>query len=667
MSLSLQIDEKKFGKQVIFQNVRFDFPDSGLIVITGENGSGKTTLLNILSLMDVRFRGSYFVSGKDLKKLSPSEKCRIRREEISYILQKNNLVSYLTVDENCCLGAKKIRGSEKKSIQSLSQGQQEMVAVERELVPGKRLYLLDEVTANLDPDNAGLVAEKLRKLSEKALVIVVSHDPDLASSADILYRMEKGKVILLRKATLPSQEEKTAVQKQSDRTHDFGVLFGKRTMKQSVSYLLSFFLLMLTSVFGWVGIDVLDKDPYPYLEKATENTSYIAVDENRNISFQDFRNRFPEESYLDYNEYIVYSDSVPRDGTIHLSSLTMQNNSHDFSNGKYVVDDTPITIDDSVPYELAFFNDEEERIPSSEEDALCFEIINNYWPIRGMSGFYYSRTQSDVSSHIYLINRNFVLNCDPSFSMPIEDGFFYVNDPDFIASGTVHFDYYPDFFTDDLGYVDLNEVYPSGVKMSSFSCAGITSSALSYILVSDSMMDRYRSFYRSPRRIVLSLKTQNRSALLHYVSDCCLTLDYIDFDHSLDEKEYHTSYNYLAEGKRYLPSLSSYGAMECFSVIFFCLFVFLISAHLLSEQERDDRLLRLKGYSPFFRYFLDFLPWIIVFLLSLGMGFLLAFFTVSFSGWTLQFTFLTLLKWILVYLGLAFLSHLLSYAWKRRV
>ena len=102
--------------------------------------------------MDVRFRGSYFVSGKDLKKLSPSEKCRIRREEISYILKKNNLVPYLTAGEKCCLGAKKIFGSEKKSIQSLSQGQQEMVAVERELVPGKRFYLLDEVTANLDPD-----------------------------------------------------------------------------------------------------------------------------------------------------------------------------------------------------------------------------------------------------------------------------------------------------------------------------------------------------------------------------------------------------------------------------------------------------------------------------------------------------------------------------------
>jgi ABC-type lipoprotein export system ATPase subunit len=94
---------KSFSSVSVLKNISFSCPDKGLVLIEGENGSGKTTLFDILSLLDGSFDGKYTYFGKDVRTMKDAEKARIRKDEISYVFQKRNLVRYLSKEENLSL------------------------------------------------------------------------------------------------------------------------------------------------------------------------------------------------------------------------------------------------------------------------------------------------------------------------------------------------------------------------------------------------------------------------------------------------------------------------------------------------------------------------------------------------------------------------------------
>lgn len=174
------------------------------LAVTGPSGSGKSTLLNVAGLLKGETVGTYTLDGRDVSRLSDGNRSRIRNEKIGFIFQGFNLIPDLTLYDNVDvplryrgLGVKErteriIRvlqrvglGSRKHHFPSaLSGGQQQRATIARALAGRRRLLLADEPTGNLDAEMAGTVMELLQEINAGgAMIIMVTHDPDLALKA----------------------------------------------------------------------------------------------------------------------------------------------------------------------------------------------------------------------------------------------------------------------------------------------------------------------------------------------------------------------------------------------------------------------------------------------------------------------------------------------------
>lgn len=183
-----------------------------LNAIIGPSGSGKTTMLSIMAGLDRPTEGRVLLDNKDIKDLNLDQ---YRREYVSMIFQSFQLFPLLTALENVSypmemIGMKKedakARAKEllasvdisgdlcKRYPSNLSGGEQQRVAIARALSSGARVLLADEPTGNLDTANGDKVMDILRRLAheEGYCVVIVTHDPNIAETADAVYRMKDG-------------------------------------------------------------------------------------------------------------------------------------------------------------------------------------------------------------------------------------------------------------------------------------------------------------------------------------------------------------------------------------------------------------------------------------------------------------------------------------------
>jgi ABC-type lipoprotein export system ATPase subunit/ABC-type antimicrobial peptide transport system permease subunit len=192
--------------------VSLEFPDSGLVFVTGKSGCGKTTLMNLIGMLDAPDGGEVVIDGKD--NFSSADADDYRNGYIGIIFQDFNLLSDFSVIENIRISreinrltlsgaeAKKIlkevdlEGLENRKINQLSGGQKQRVAIARTLTKNPKIILADEPTGNLDKKNGVMIFDILKKLSEDKLVIVVTHDLVGAEKyADRIIAMSDGKIV----------------------------------------------------------------------------------------------------------------------------------------------------------------------------------------------------------------------------------------------------------------------------------------------------------------------------------------------------------------------------------------------------------------------------------------------------------------------------------------
>ena len=182
--------------------------------IIGSSGSGKTTFLSLLAGLDVPSSGSIIWNGESTAKL---DRDTYRLEHVSVIYQNFNLFSHLTVLENAAypLYVRKIARKEADALarekllavglkeeqlgrfpNMLSGGEQQRVAIARALTAGSEIILADEPTGNLDSENSRNIVGILQKLAHEdgRCVILVTHDPAVAESADEVLPMRDGKL-----------------------------------------------------------------------------------------------------------------------------------------------------------------------------------------------------------------------------------------------------------------------------------------------------------------------------------------------------------------------------------------------------------------------------------------------------------------------------------------
>ncbi|MFX0080956.1 MAG: ABC transporter ATP-binding protein [Candidatus Hodarchaeota archaeon] len=196
---NLHKDYYKDGKTSIqvLSNINFSVKKGECFVIIGPNGSGKTTLLRILGLLESPTRAMISYKGENISRISRKEKVKYRRN-ISFVKQKP-VVRNTSVFNNIAFGLKVrgmrykeyvetvnniidfvgLKGMENKNARALSGGEMQRVAIAMNFVIEPEIYLLDEVSANLDPMNIKLLEEFIMKIKQdkEKIIIMSTHDP----------------------------------------------------------------------------------------------------------------------------------------------------------------------------------------------------------------------------------------------------------------------------------------------------------------------------------------------------------------------------------------------------------------------------------------------------------------------------------------------------------
>jgi putative ABC transport system ATP-binding protein len=192
------------------------------VSITGPSGCGKSTLLSVMGLLSSATGGEYFLNGKEVISLQPTEQAQVRNREIGFIFQAFNLIGAMTAFENIelpltyrdDLNRKQRRELVETALEQvniserakhfpaqLSGGQQQRVAIARALVGRPNVLLADEPTGNLDSKNAQLVMDLLSALHQQgSTIVMVTHDPHWAEQADRQVSLFDGKVMDDRRA-----------------------------------------------------------------------------------------------------------------------------------------------------------------------------------------------------------------------------------------------------------------------------------------------------------------------------------------------------------------------------------------------------------------------------------------------------------------------------------
>lgn len=204
------------GSEVeVLKSVNIHFRENEFVSILGASGSGKTTLLNIIGGLDKYTSGDMALMGRSTKEFKDRDWDSYRNGTIGFVFQSYNLISHLSIIENVKLalsisGQSNAENDEKakkvledvglaehlyKKPNQLSGGQMQRVAIARALVTDPKIILADEPTGALDSKTSVQIMELIKEISKTKLVIMVTHNPELAKEySDRIVRVKDGEI-----------------------------------------------------------------------------------------------------------------------------------------------------------------------------------------------------------------------------------------------------------------------------------------------------------------------------------------------------------------------------------------------------------------------------------------------------------------------------------------
>jgi putative ABC transport system ATP-binding protein len=198
-------------------HVSFQVRSGEFVALVGPSGSGKTTMLSILAALLSPTHGQVLIDGQDLAQMNERRRVRLRREKIGFTFQANNLIPFLTAQENVefmlRLNGRADKAGRVRSMEILSRlglnerlhslpaqlsgGQQQRVAIARALIHNPSVVLADEPTASLDTERAFQVVETFAHLihENNRAGIIVTHDLRMCQYVDRVLQMQDGKLV----------------------------------------------------------------------------------------------------------------------------------------------------------------------------------------------------------------------------------------------------------------------------------------------------------------------------------------------------------------------------------------------------------------------------------------------------------------------------------------
>ena len=263
------------------RDISIEFRKNEFVSILGPSGCGKTTLLNIIGGLDRYTSGDLSINGKSTKEFRDSDWDTYRNHSIGFVFQTYNLIPHQTVLSNVELAMtlsgvskaeRRSRAIEalkkvglgdqiKKKPNQMSGGQMQRVAIARSLVNNPEILLADEPTGALDSETSVQIMEILKEIAKERLVIMVTHNPDLAKEYSTrIIRLLDGVVV---SDSNPYEAEKSAAIKPEAKTRR--AKKPKSGKKTSMSFLTALSLSMnnlmtkktrtfMTAFAGSIGI-----------------------------------------------------------------------------------------------------------------------------------------------------------------------------------------------------------------------------------------------------------------------------------------------------------------------------------------------------------------------------------------------------------------------------
>ncbi len=359
------------GKVQALKGINIEFRENEFVSILGQSGCGKTTLLNIIGGLDQYTTGDLIINGRSTKEFKDRDWDTYRNHSVGFVFQSYNLISHQSILANVEL-ALTLAGIEKqerrkKAIKALedvglgeqihkkpnylSGGQMQRVAIARALVSNPDILLADEPTGALDSATSVQIMELLKKIAKDRLVIMVTHNPELAEKYSTrIVKLLDGKVIDDSNPYVASKEEiDKTIQKQTKTKKTYmnyltalSLSFNNLLTKKGRTFLTSF-----AGSIGIIGIALilsLSNGVQRYIQKVQEDTlsSYpIAIEETtidltsmmQNVSGEKSSNEEDNNS----QENIVTSENILMDLMSTVSTQMQTNNLKEFK--KYLESD----------------------------------------------------------------------------------------------------------------------------------------------------------------------------------------------------------------------------------------------------------------------------------------------------------------------------------------
>lgn len=343
--------------QQALKNVSLTLRDNEFVAILGPSGSGKTTLLNVIGGLDRYDSGDLIINGISTQKYKDRDWDSYRNHTIGFVFQSYNLIPHQTVLSNVelALTISGISKSErrkraKKALEEvglgdqihkkpnqMSGGQMQRVAIARALVNNPDILLADEPTGALDTETSIQVMELLKQVAKDRLVVMVTHNPELAEEyANRIVRLKDGEIT---DDTNPYVVEKSKVEKPQHKN------MGKSSMSIFTSLALSFNNLktkkgrtLLTSFAGSIGIIgialilALSNGVNNYIADVQKDTmtSYPitinAQDMDLKSVMNDGQSAAVEKENVDHKKDKVYSNTTDLEMTSSMTSSVSENN-----------------------------------------------------------------------------------------------------------------------------------------------------------------------------------------------------------------------------------------------------------------------------------------------------------------------------------------------------
>ena len=427
--LELKNVSKSYKNIKVLNNVNIKFREKEFVSILGPSGSGKTTLLNIIGGLDKYDEGDLIIDGVLTRNFKENDWDNYRSKRIGFIFQNYNLINHLTVLENVEL-ALLVNGKKNKSKiidilkkvgledemnklpNELSGGQMQRVAIARSIINENDIILADEPTGALDSKTSVEIMEILKEISRNKLVIMVTHNVELANIySDRIIEINDGKII-----------------KDTKEYNEFSKENVKKSKKMSISFLTSLYLsfrnlltkkgrTFLVSFAGSIGIFGISL----ILSLSNGLNNYIKNTENEYLSnypITIYKNNEILNFDLNLKEIKGSPDKITAYNDIvsnYINDSKKYNNLYDFKKyidkgllNKYV---NFITYDYNL--ELQIYNNYE-KVDSIYKALSDDEIKENY-------DLVYGSIPKNKNEIVLIVDKNNVINDSILYSLGIKD------------------------------------------------------------------------------------------------------------------------------------------------------------------------------------------------------------------------------------------------------